>query len=223
MIRGLIFDFDGLILETEGPIYQSWVELFQEFGAVLPMDLWGTIIGTSNLEHLDIFGLLEKQIGCQLDRKSLASRRASREMEIVLQHPILPGVTDIIQAAENLNLGMGIASSSDRDWVVGHLARLGLDGHFEVIHTSEDVERTKPDPALYHLALTSLGLAPEEAIVFEDSPNGVTAAKAAGIYAVAVPNEMTRELNLDHADLQLNTLADISLGEIIEKAELSKV
>ena len=219
MIRGLIFDFDGLILETEGPVYQSWVEFYGEFGAELPMNIWSQVIGTSNKEHLDIFSLLEETIGRKLDRGTLAPRRAAREMEICLAQPILPGVLDVIGRAQNLGLRLGIASSSDRAWVVGHLTRLGLAGKFEVIHTSDDVERTKPDPALYRLALASLGLEAREAMVFEDSPNGVMAAKAAGIYTVAVPNEMTRQLNLDHADLVLDSLADLSLEQMIRQAE----
>ena len=219
MIRGLIFDFDGLILETEGPIYQSWVELYQAHGVDLPMEFWGTIIGTSSHEHLDIFGLLEEKVGRKLDRERLIPERASREMEIVLQEPLLPGVIDLIKSAQNRDLKLGIASSSNRDWVVGHLTRLNLSDYFEFVHTSEDVERTKPDPALYLLALKTLGLEAQEAIVFEDSPNGVTAAKAAGIYTVAVPNVMTRQLNLDHADLKLDTLTELPLDEIILKAE----
>jgi HAD superfamily hydrolase (TIGR01509 family) len=219
MIRGLIFDFDGLILETEGPVYQSWVEFYQEFGAELPMEVWSGIIGTSNTEHLDIFNLLEDTIGHKLDRAALAPRRAARELEICLKQPILPGVVEKIHKAHELGLHLGIASSSNREWVVGHLTRLGLAHYFNVIHTSEDVERTKPDPALYRLALSSLSLKPAEAIVFEDSPNGVAAAKANGIFTVAVPNEMTRQLNLSHADLILGSLAELSLAEIIQRAE----
>jgi HAD superfamily hydrolase (TIGR01509 family) len=221
MIRGLIFDFDGLILETEGPVYQSWVEFYREFGAELPFEDWSHIIGTSNAEHMDVFVLLEDKIGRKLDRETLAPRRSARELEICLAQPILPGVSQILTKAQGKGLKLGIASSSDRKWVGGHLTRLGLIDYFDVIHTSDDVERTKPDPALYLLALQSLGLEPDEAIVFEDSPNGVTAAKAAGIFAVAVPNPLTRQLNLDHADLELTTLADLTLDEIISKTELS--
>ncbi len=101
--------------------------------------------------------------------------------------PILPGVEEILRNAKTLNLKLGIASSSDRDWVAGNLARLGLLEYFDVMHTSDDVERTKPDPSLYLLALQSLGLSPTEAVVLEDSPNGVIAAKDAGIFTVAVP------------------------------------
>jgi len=215
MIRGLIFDFDGLILETEGPVYQSWVELYREFDAELPLEFWSTIIGTSNTEHFDPFSLLEQKTNRTLDRETLAPRRTAREIELAHAQPVLPGVIAVLSRARELGLKLGIASSSDRKWVMGHLTRLGLAHYFDVVHTSEDVECTKPDPALYTLALDSLGLKPEEAVVFEDSPNGVAAAKSAGIFVVAVPNPLTRQLSLDHADLRLDTLADISLDEII--------
>lgn len=215
MIRGLIFDFDGLILETEGPIYQSWIELFREFDAELPFDIWATIIGKSSNEHFDPFSLLEQTLNRKLDRETLAPRRTAREMELVHSQPILPGVIPALERAGELGLKLGIASSSNRKWVMGHLTRLGLAHYFDVVHTSEDVERTKPDPELYILALTSLGLKADEAIVFEDSPNGVAAAKGAGIFVVAVPNPLTRQLSIDHADLKLDALTDLSLDEII--------
>jgi len=221
MIRGIIFDFDGLILETEGPVYQSWVELFQEYGAELPFDVWSTIIGTSDLEHFDPISMLEEKLGRKLDREAIAPRRHDRELELVHQQPILPGVLEVIAEARELGLKMGIASSSDREWVVGHLKRLGLYRHFGVIHTSDDVRRTKPDPELFILALNSLGLKPAEAIVFEDSPNGISAAKSAGIFTVAVPNPLTRRLKVDHADLRLDSLADLPLSDILSRANTS--
>lgn len=218
MIRGVIFDFDGLILDTEGPIYQSWVELFQEHGAELPFDVWASIIGTSSQEHFDPFALLEEKTGKPLDRARMAPGRLSRELALCNAQPILPGVVEKIQSAKQRGLKLGIASSSNREWVVGHLDRLNLRQYFGVIHTSDDVERTKPAPALFNLALTSLDLQPEEAIVFEDSPNGVAAAKAAGIFVVAVPNALTRQLPLEHADLLLNSLEDAALDDIIAMA-----
>jgi len=218
MIRGLIFDFDGLILETEGPVYQSWVELFQEFGAELPFEIWATIIGTSDLEHFDPFNLLEEKIGRKLDRKTLGTHRRARQIKLAHAQPILPGVMDKLETAKKVGLKLGIASSSDSKWVKGHLSRLGLIEYFEVIHTSDDVTHTKPDPELYLLALKSLNLKPEDAIVFEDSPNGVSAAHQAGIFTVVVPNPLTRQLQLEHADLCLDSLDDLSLAEIIQKA-----
>lgn len=219
MIRGIIFDFDGLIVDTEWPVYQSWVAIYDSFNAELPLAQWTSIIGTSEHEHFDPFDTLEQQVGQVLDRQALRQKRYDHEMEIVFAQPILPGVEETLKAAKAHPLKLGIASSSNRDWVVGNLARLGLLEYFEIVHTSDDVERTKPDPALYRLALESLGLSPTEAIVFEDSPNGVSAAKEAGIYTVAVPNPLTARLNLDHADMVVESLAELTLLDLIQVVE----
>ena len=219
MIRGIIFDFDGLIVDTEWPIYQSWVEIFDLCGTELPLEQWTSIIGTSTHEHFDPFDMIELQVGQTLDRQSLQRKRKDRELELVAAQPILPGVKEILMNAKTLNLKLGIASSSNRDWVAGNLARLGLLEYFDVIHTSDDVERTKPDPSLYLLALQSLSLSPFEAIVLEDSPNGVIAAKDAGIFTIAVPNPLTASLNLDRADMVLESLAEMSLVDLIQVVE----
>jgi HAD superfamily hydrolase (TIGR01509 family) len=221
MIRGIIFDFDGLIVDTEWSVYQSWVQIFEEFNAKLPLDQWTSIIGTSEYEHFDPYDVLEQQAGHKVNRESLRQQRRDHEMKLVAAQPILPGVEEYLRIAKAKNLKLAIASSSDRKWVAGNLRRLGLLDYFEIIHTSDDVERTKPNPALYLLALQSLGLNPEETIVLEDSPNGVDAAKAAGIFTVAVPNPLTARLDLGHADLILNSLADLALPQLIEKAENS--
>ncbi len=216
MIRGIIFDFDGLIVDTEWPIYQSWVDVFDSFGTELPLDQWTAIIGTSSHEHFDPFEVIERQVGQSLDRPALQQKRHDREMAMLSAQPILPGVEETLRAAKMLNLKLGIASSSDRKWVAGNLARLGLLDYFDIVHTSDDVERTKPDPALYLLALQSLDLSPSEAIVLEDLPNGVRAAKDAGIYTIAVPNQLTAHLNLEPADMVLESLAELSLVELIQ-------
>jgi len=215
VIRGLIFDFDGLILDTEMPVYQSWVNLYRIFGMELPFDEWAGIIGTSSAEHFDPFDRLEAQLGRKLERERLAAQRLEDELAQVARQPVLPGVEDLIAEAESRGLKLGVASSSTRSWVEGHLTRLGLVGHFAVIVTAEDVPRTKPDPALFRLALERLGLGAGEAIVLEDSPNGVSAAKAAGIFTVAVPNPLTAQLNLSHADVVVNSLADVSLDALL--------
>jgi HAD superfamily hydrolase (TIGR01509 family) len=222
MIRGIIFDFDGLIVDTEWSVYQSWIEVFQIFDAQLPLDQWTSIIGTSEYEHFDPYEVLEQQIGQTLDRDSLRQQRHESEMRLVEQQQVLPGVNEYLRLAKEKELSLGIASSSDRKWVIGNLERLGLKRYFDVIHTSDDVARTKPDPALYLLALQSLQLKPEEAIVLEDSPNGIRAAKSANIFTVAVPNPLTARLDLSCADLILGSLAELTLPDLIEKVENGK-
>jgi HAD superfamily hydrolase (TIGR01509 family) len=219
MIKALIFDFDGLILDTETPVYRSWVEIYQRFGLTLPFADWASIIGTSAAEHFDPFDQIEAALDRKLDRGKLSDERMAFELSLVAKNSALPGVEDMIAAAQNKCLKLAVASSSTRDWVVGHLKRLALIQHFDVICCAEDVALTKPDPALFLLALARLELTPEEAIVLEDSPNGITAANRAGIFSVAIPNGMTRGLPLSHADKQLDSLADISLEALIQQAQ----
>jgi HAD superfamily hydrolase (TIGR01509 family) len=196
--------------------------LFQEHGVDLQLGVWSSVIGMSSKEHFDPYKLLEQKTGKAIDRSKLESTRFAREMALCYAQPILPGVVDTILAAKDRGFKLAVASSSSRAWVVGHLDRLGLLPFFEFIHTADDVERTKPDPELFNLALASLDLRPQEAVVFEDSPNGVAAAKAAGIFVVAVPNELTRQLPLEHADIILNSLVEATLDTIIAMANHRK-
>lgn len=213
-IRGLIFDFDGLILETEGPEYSSWRELYEDYGGSLPLEKWAEIIGTA--EHgFDPYAELETQLGRQLDRAGIRIRREARVAELLAAEAVLPGVLGYIADASRLGLRLGVASSSSREWVVGHLQRLGIAHNFDAVACRDDVPRTKPDPALYLSVLSALELRPDEAIAVEDSPNGIAAAKAAGLYCVAVPNDLTSGLSLDRADLRLTSLEELSLEELL--------
>jgi len=216
MIRALIFDFDGLILDTEGPAYQSWVEIFEEFGASLPLSVWETWIGGSP-HGFDPCGYLESQLGRPVDRETLTARQLKREEELNAVQKALPGVEEYIADARRLGLKLGVASSSDLQWVFGHLERLGLLEQFDCIKGAEDVESVKPRPDLYVAVLEELGLCPEEAIALEDSPHGITSAQAAGLFCVVVPNPLTRQLSTDHADLHLASLADLPLEDLLSR------
>lgn len=221
MIRAIIFDFDGLILDTESPIYHSWQVVYQEHGQQLPFELWATVIGTYE-EPFDPYVHLEELLGCSLDKEPLLAKRRAHELQLITQQPVLPGVAAYLQGARQLGLKIGLASSSTCQWVVGHLERLGLRHYFDAIRAREDVAVTKPDPALYLAVMQELGIKPGEGIALEDSPNGVQAAKRAGLFCVAVPNPLTRSLPLDHADLRLESLAEMPLGTLIHLAEHSQ-
>ena len=104
-------------------------------------------------------------------------------------------------------------------WVDGNLASRGLLQHFDSIKCSDDVSRVKPDPELYLLSVSQLRTRPKNVVVIEDSANGVTAAKRAGLFCVVVPNPMTKDLPIDHADLRLDALSDMALGSLLSKAD----
>jgi HAD superfamily hydrolase (TIGR01509 family) len=215
LIRALIFDFDGLILDTEGPIYQSWAEVYVAHGVDLPFDQWVKTVGSSN----DAFHPqhhLEERIGSKLPQEVL-DRRIERRVELVLAQPLLAGVADLVASAAARGLKLGVASSSSREWVTGHLERLGLLTPFDCLRCRDDVEHVKPEPDLYVAVLDCLGVAAGEAVAIEDSPNGILAAKRAGLRCVAVPNPLTAGLDLSGADVRLGSLADVTLSELLQQ------
>jgi HAD superfamily hydrolase (TIGR01509 family) len=214
MIKALIFDFDGLILDTEGPEFQAWQEVYLEYGCELSLSTWSVCIGTTS-HQFDPYQHLEILLGRPIDREQINAKRRPRNKELLAAQKTLPGVEDYLIEARQLGLKLGVASSAPNSWVSPHLTRLELLEYFDTIKTKEDVTKTKPDPQLYCLTLESLGVAASEAIAFEDSPNGVLAAKGAGIYCVAVPNQLTRQLSLEQADLQLNSLAELTLQKLM--------
>ena len=220
-IKALIFDFDGLILDTETPDFHVWQAIYQEHGFELPHDEWGKIVGGWGLSRFDAAQHLTLLSQGQLDTVSLRDRHRSESHALTLEQPVMPGVTDYIRDAKRLGLKLAIASSSPHSWVDTHAKRLGIFDHFDVIVCEDEVGvgRTKPNPDLFLLALNQLQVQKDEALVFEDSPNGVKAANQAGIFVVAVPNPVTSLLKIDGANLTIPSLADLSLPELLGKVK----
>ena len=214
MFKAIVFDFDGLILDTEGPVYRSWVEVYQAHGEELPFERWIQIVGSTTLEFHPQHHL-EERLGKPLPQEVL-DRRVSRRTELVLAEKLLPGVVELADEAASAGFKLGVASSSTNDWVRGHLARLGILDRFDCIRCRDDVAHAKPEPDLYLAVLDCLGVAANEAVAIEDSPNGIAAAKRAGLRCVAIPNAITRGLDLSHADLVVASLAGLSLAGLVE-------
>jgi HAD superfamily hydrolase (TIGR01509 family) len=214
-LRGLLFDFDGLIVDTETPSRVSWQELYREHGHELPLDRWATLVGT--VGGWDPFETLEELVG-PVDRVALRERRLARELELGEIEELRPGVLEYLEEAERRGLATAIVSSSSNWWIDRHLGRLERAEHFDaIVAANGDEERAKPRPTLYLEALDRLGLGAEEAVAFEDSPNGVRAAKAAGLFCVAVPNGVTATLALDEADLVVASLAELPFASLVER------
>jgi HAD superfamily hydrolase (TIGR01509 family) len=211
-VRGLIFDFDGLIVDTEGPGFRAWSELYESHGCSLPFDKYSACIGT--IGGFDLHGYLEQQSGRTFDRAELEQACTVRWLELMKDQPLLPGIATCVSSAKARGLKLAIASSSTQKWVTRHLRKFGLLDTFDAVCTRDYVAAVKPDPALYLLALEKLGIQASEAIAFEDSPPGIQAAKAAGLYCIAVPNSLTGELPLDQADRRLSSLADFNLDDV---------
>lgn len=216
-IRGLLFDFDGLLIDTETPSRLAYEELYRDHGHELPLDKWATLVGTIGAEF-DPDAHLEELVGRPLDQVALAERRRTREFELCDLEDLRPGIADYLAEAERRGLKTAIVSSSTTEWIERHLQRLDrVNGWGAIVAANGDVERAKPQPDLYLEALELLGLQPAEAIAFEDSVNGIRAAKAAGLFVVAVPNPITETFPLDQADLRLATLEEFPLDELLER------
>ena len=218
MIRAVIFDFDGLIVDTEVPIFRVWQRIYRERGHELPFERWLTIIGTASGPFDPLIDLGEKT-GEKLGRQEFEALERLYYQEATAMQQLLPGVANYLTGARQLGLKTAVASSSTRKWVMDHLDRFGIGGHFDAIVCREDVKRTKPDPELYRTALQRVEVRPVEAIALEDSSYGVRAAKAAGLFCVAVPNPLTVDLDLGEADLRLLSLEAMPLRDLLKEAQ----
>lgn len=215
MIRALVFDLDGLIIDTELPEFISWQEQFEAHGARLRLEDWAAVIGTADLGNP--YDWLESAVGGPVDRAAVRTARRARFAELMADEAIRPGVEATLRRARELGLRVGLASSSSAGWVTGLLDTYGLSGRFDAVRTGDDVTQTKPSPELYVRVLEALDVPAEAAVALEDSPNGIAAAKAAGLVCVAVPNELTRQLRLTGADLVLDSL-ELSLDDLLSQA-----
>jgi HAD superfamily hydrolase (TIGR01509 family) len=216
-IRAFLFDFDGLILDTETASRAGWRWLYEQHGHELPDDLWITVVGTHS--SWDVMGHLEELVGNPIDRDSWNERRYQHELSLLEAEQLRPGILDYFEYAHAQGLKRAIVSSASRRWIDMHLERFEQSVGWDAILTADrDASRAKPNPTMYLEALELLDVRAEEAIVFEDSPNGVRAGKAAGIFVVGVPNQVTRAVGLDDADLVVDSLAELPPAELVQRA-----
>ena len=218
MIKALIFDFDGLILDTETPEVFVWQNIYKENGFELPVEEWEKTVGGYGISDFNPARHLSHLSGGRLDPVALQSRYRLEADAIIHANPILPGVMDLIHAAQANGLRVAIGSSSPHSWVDNHTQRLDIYHHFDHIVCQDDVApgRTKPHPDIYLKALEKLDVENTEAVVFEDSPNGVLASKRAGVFVVAAPNPLTIKMNVQ-GDLTVSSLAELSLQDLMER------
>ncbi|WP_010277483.1 HAD family hydrolase [Paenibacillus senegalensis] len=205
MIKAIVFDFDGTIVDTETAWYYAFQQAYESCGAELTLETFAQCIGTSH-DHFNpyeyINTLLEKPVDADIFRKQVHDRHS-----VLMENEALrPGIIEILQAARAAGLKIGLATSSKREWIDKYLELHNLQDYFECIHTMENVKKVKPDPELYNQVLDCLGVRGDEAIALEDSPNGAKAAVQAGMYCVVIPNSITKTLPFGEVHLRVDTL-----------------
>ncbi len=217
-IHAVVFDFDGLVLDTELPVYAAWCAVFVAHGAEPPtIEEWSATIGTA--DEVDMHAWLDERAALPVDRVAMdVSRRAHRDALVEIE-VVRPGVLEWLAEAEAAGLAVGIASSSPADWVEEHLGRLALRDRFAEVVTAGGPLRGKPAPDVYLEACARLGVEPRHALAVEDSPNGIAAAKAAGLWCVNVPNDLTEPLDRSAADIHLGSLAESTLAGVVRRLD----
>ncbi|WP_171686412.1 HAD family hydrolase [Paenibacillus planticolens] len=220
MLKAAIFDFDGLLLDTETPWYRVFKEVYASYALDLPLALWARHVGTS-FETFNPYEYLKEHAKDPVDLeqiKSLLQMRYELRME---NAQLRPGVLKILHKTRECGMKIAVASSSTHDWVSGYLKSFGMYSLFDEVVTADDVKKVKPDPELYKLAMHKLGVNAFETIAFEDSPNGLKAANAAGIRCIIVPNEVTKDLDFPPYERRLNSLLEFDIDQFLFENGLS--
>lgn len=217
VITALLFDFDGVIVDTEVPTFQSWRDTYAEYGVDLALDDWLPAVGSGSSVSgaFDAVAHLELLTGTTVDREAVIARRKQRKAELYAGAPLLPGVPERLAEARERGLKTAIVTRNRDDRVKAHCATVGLDHRWQAVVCANE-EPTRDKAQLYRQALAALEVRANQALAFEDSPAGVRAAKSARVLCAAVPNEITRGAAFDEADVVLPSLAEQSLDEILQ-------
>jgi HAD superfamily hydrolase (TIGR01509 family) len=211
--QAIIFDFDGLILDTESPQAEVWHELFASAGAEFDLKVYNSIIGGFNSDVYRPEVELAKLFNDGRTPADVLTQVELTQNALILAKPVNPGVLDVLGEAKRRGIVVAVGSSSPASWVHGHLSRLGLQDRFETIVTYDDVSAPKPSPEIFELVLKRLGVKAKDAIVLEDSVNGVLAAHQADIRVVAIPNKVTQVMDFSLAAEVLDSLIEFDFDK----------
>jgi putative hydrolase of the HAD superfamily len=215
VMRALIFDFDGLIVDTESAIYEAWRELYRFHGHDLLLETYVQCVG-STFSHYDPMAALETLTDRRVAWEEVLPRKDARIVELQRGLDTMPGIRALLVEAERRGIPCAVASSSSRAHVTGWLERTGIAQAFAAICTRDDVARAKPAPDLFLAASERLELSPRETLVLEDSTNGLRAARAASAPCVIVPSPVTRGSDFTGAAAIIETLEGMPVERLRE-------
>jgi putative hydrolase of the HAD superfamily len=213
MIKAMVFDFDGVILDTESALLAAYGDVHRAHGMAYDHDGLMRAAGTEfDFDPWKAFDRTVDRTGLEHEHRKYCDAR-------FLELPILPGVEELLISAVKAGLPVGLASNSGSVYIENHLTRLNLRRLFSFLSCRESAAAPKPAPDLYLNVTRHFGLGPGEAIAFEDSATGTLAAKRAGLRVVAIPNPCTASHDFTAADLRIHSLADWSVAALVAKLQ----
>jgi putative hydrolase of the HAD superfamily len=216
MIKAVVFDFDGTILDTETPWYDAFRYVYNLHGAELTLETYAQCVGTS-FDAFNPYTYVQQCVQKPVDEQVFKEAINLKHNALMEGADLKPGILAYLYEAKAMGLRIGLASSSDRKWVETYLRKYQIYDYFDCIRTSENVTRVKPDPELYLQTIQYFSLKASEVIAFEDSPNGARAAKRAGLNCIIIPNSITKQLTFDEYDKELSSLSDMSLADLLRQ------
>jgi HAD superfamily hydrolase (TIGR01509 family) len=212
-VQAIIFDFDGLLMDTESTSFLSWQHEWRQWGLTLePADFFAPHGGDVTEER---YAALAAAVGPGFDRAVSHRRRVAYREALHEDLDLADGLRGWLDEAASLQLRLAVASSSPRDWLTAHLGRAGVLDRFEVLAGGDEVRQAKPAPDVYQLALSRLSLSGAAALAVEDTAHGVTAAHAAGMRCIAIPNPFVPPEYVRHADLVLSSASQLRLTAVL--------
>lgn len=215
-IKAVVFDFDGLMFNTEEIFNRSGRELLRRRGKEMTPSVLSLMMGRKADEA---FPLMIEALGLTEDPAALRAEERAIFQDLLWKHVApMPGLFELLAHIEARGLPKGVATSSRRPYIESLLGHFQLMDRFHVTLTAEDVVRGKPHPEIYLTAAARIGVAPSEMLVLEDSEMGTRSAAAAGAVAVSVPHEHSRHHDFSTAffvaaGLQDPTILRLLTGE----------
>lgn len=212
-IRAVIFDLDGLIVDSETPEYLAWQAVHARHGWPFPVSSWRRNIGRNDspFDPLARFREADSPMAPDAARALWDDHHARLQPDFLTP---LPGVVPLLERIRARGLRTAVASSSRLARVRELLDRLDLAAQFDAVAGGDEVPQAKPAPDVYRLAARRLAVAEPACLALEDSESGVRAAKAAGMWCIAVPSELTRGMDFSAADLVVTSLLELSVETI---------
>lgn len=212
-IDALVFDFDGLLMDTETASLRAWQFEWRRHG--LELDVTTFFAAHGGNMNADRYAALASAVGPGFDQQESQAQRLAYRETLHAELELADGIRAWLDEAHALGLRLAVASSSPRDWIVEHLTRVDCLSRFELLACGDEVDAPKPDPAVYLLALERLGVPASRAIAFEDTVHGVAAATAAGLRCVAIPHPHADRERFTAAERVLKSAEELSLTDIL--------